>query len=185
MEGVLNIIYRRVTLLGIEEPIIRRSRDNRVSVHLPRAQFTGNIEEVKTLIERTAILEFRERTCTDATCTAFTDANLGLTGDDLADVFASTSTQTGEWMVNIQFNSRGSEIFSDLTQRTVGQQTKRIAVFLDDEQLIASIGRAWIRNGKAVITGNFTREEARTLAIQLESGHLPVPLKLVEEIIPE
>jgi preprotein translocase subunit SecD len=144
-------------------------------------QTTGGIEAAKSLIGETARLEFKERTCTDPVCSTFVDADIGLTGDDLIDAFASTSSITGEWTVNIQFNDRGSEIFGDLTRRIVGDNSKRIAVFLDDELLIAPVARAWIRDGRSQITGNFTREVAHTLAIQLESGRLPVPLRLIQE----
>ncbi|MDA0733067.1 MAG: protein translocase subunit SecD [Chloroflexi bacterium] len=142
---------------------------------------TGGIESAKSSIGQTARLEFKERTCPDTTCITFTDTDLGLTGDDLVDAFASTAQTTGEWTVNIQFGSRGADIFSTLTQRIVGDPTKRIAVFLDDELLIAPVARGWIRNGQSQITGNFTREEARILSIQLESGRLPVPLVLIQE----
>ena len=144
-------------------------------------RITGGIEEAKKLIGDTAQLEFKERSCTDSSCLTFTDADLGLTGDDLDNAFASTSQNTGEWTVNIQFDGRGADIFSDLTRRIVGDQTKRIAIFLDDELLLAPVSRAWIPDGRSVITGNFTREEARTRAIQLESGRLPVPLRLIQE----
>lgn len=144
-------------------------------------EVTGGIEAAKALIGETAQLEFKERTCTDQTCQTFTDADIGLTGDDLVNAFATTSPTTGEWTVSIEFNSRGAEIFSDLTRRIVGDPNKRIAVFLDDELLIAPVAEAWIRDGRSVIRGSFTREEARTLAIQLESGRLPVPLELIQE----
>ncbi len=142
---------------------------------------TGGIEAAKSLIGETALLEFRERICTDASCTAFTDSELNLTGDDLVDAYASTDSQTGEWAVNIQFNDRGAEIFGELTRRIVGDPTRRIAVFIDDQLVIAPVARAWIRDGRSQITGNFNREEARTLSIQLESGRLPVPLELIQE----
>ena len=142
---------------------------------------TGGIETAKALIGQTAQLVFKERTCSDATCFTFTDAEIGLTGDDLESAFASTDPNTGEWEVNIAFNDRGTGIFADLTQRIVGLDTKRIAVFLDDELLIAPVSLAWIRDGRSSITGNFSREEARTLAIQLEAGSLPVPLELIQE----
>ena len=144
-------------------------------------QVRGGIEDAKALIGETALLEFKERTCDDRTCRSFTDADIGLTGDDLENAFASTSPDTGAWRVNIQFDGRGSEIFSDLTQRIVDVDTKRISIFLDDEELLAPVAQAWIRNGQSVITGNFTREEARTISIQLDSGRLPVPLKLIQE----
>ena len=142
---------------------------------------TGGIEAAKALIGETARLEFRERTCTTPDCFEFQDADLGLTGDDLAEAFASVDQTTGQWAVNIQFNGRGADIFGELTQRIVGDPLKRIAIFLDDELLIAPVSRAWIRDGRSQITGNFTREEARTLSIQLESGRLPVPLELIQE----
>jgi len=142
---------------------------------------TGGIEEAKALIGQTARLEFKERTCTDTSCLNFTDADIGLTGDNLAKAYASTDQTTGEWVVNITFNDRGTEIFSELTKRIVGQDTKRIAVFRDDELLIAPVARAWIRDGQSQISGGFSREEARTLSIQLEAGRLQVPLKLVQE----
>ena len=142
---------------------------------------TGGIESAKALIGQTAQLVFKERTCSDISCINFTDAEIGLTGDDLASAFASTDPNTGEWEVNITFNDRGTGIFSDLTQRIVGDDTKRIAVFLDNELLIAPVSLAWIRDGRSSITGNFSREEARTLSIQLEAGSLPVPLELIQE----
>ena len=142
---------------------------------------TGGIEAAKALIGQTAQLVFKERTCSDLSCQTFTDADLGLTGDDLDDAYASTDPNTGEWEVNIAFNQRGAEIFGDLTQRIVGVETKRIAVFLDDELLIAPVSLAWIRDGRSSITGNFSREEASTLAIQLQSGSLPVPLRLIQQ----
>ncbi len=142
---------------------------------------TGGIEAAKALIGETARLDFKERTCTDPACQNFVDTDLGLTGDDLVDAFAATSSLTGEWTVNIQFNDRGSQIFSDLTRRIVGDNTKCIAVFLDDAELICPVAQAWIRDGRSQITGNFTREEAQTLSIQLESGRLPVPLRLIQQ----
>ena len=142
---------------------------------------TGGIEAAKRLIGETARLDFRERTCTDSQCSEFQDADLGLTGDDLAEAYASLDQTTGQWAVNIQFNGRGSDLFGELTQRIVGDPTKRIAVFLDYDLLIAPVARAWIRDGRSQITGNFSRDEARTLSIQLESGRLPVPLVLIQE----
>ena len=250
MDGVLDIITKRVNLFGADEPIVQRFGEDRIIVQLPgdsgsitqvrfieptstgdlegvlrgmeleefsidlqdetsykirtsslspdqrqeledalaaaigaidSISITSTIEGAKSLIGETAQLDFKERTCTDQSCLEFTDADLGLTGDDLANAFASTSQNTGEWTVNIQFKSRGTDIFSDLTQRIANVPTKRIAVFLDGEEIIAPVAKAWIPNGQSVITGNFSREEARTLSIQLESGRLPVPLKLIQE----
>ena len=139
------------------------------------------IDEAKALIGQTALLEFKERTCETELCAEFTDADLGLTGDDLERAEASADPVGIGWVVNLQFDSRGSDIFSDLTRRIAGVTTKRIAVFMDGQELIAPVARAWIRDGSTQISGDFTRDEARTLAIQLESGRLQVPLKLIQE----
>jgi preprotein translocase subunit SecD len=144
----------------------------------------SGIDEAKALIGQTARLEFKERTCSDENCTTFTDADLGLTGDDLSRAEAAVNPVGIGWVVNIQFNGRGSEIFSELTRRistAEAQPTKRIAIIMDDRQLLAPVARAHIRDGRTQITGNFNREEARTLAIQIESGRLPVPLRLIQE----
>ncbi len=142
---------------------------------------TGGIEAAKSLIGNTASLEFKLRDCTDNFCETYRDSDLGLTGDDLQEAYASTNTTTGEWAVNIQFDSRGADIFSDLTKDIVNDSSKRIAVFLDSDLLTDPVARAWIRDGRSQITGSFTRESAQTLAIQLQSGRLPVPLTLIQE----
>ncbi len=150
------------------------------------SQFRVNsgIDDAKSLIGQTARLEFRERTCATPACVNFTDSELGLTGDNLTRAEASTNTIGIGWVVNLQFDGQGSDIFSDLTRRIStadAQATKRIAIIMDDRELLAPVARAHIRDGRTQISGNFTREEARTLAIQLESGRLPVPLKLIQE----
>jgi protein-export membrane protein SecD len=143
----------------------------------------SGIDAAKALIGQTARLEFKERTCDSAACTTFTDTDLGLSGDDLTRAEASTNSVGIGWVINLQFNGRGSDIFSDLTRRistAESQATKRIAIIMDDQLLLAPVARAWIRDGRTQISGNFTREEAQTRAIQLESGRLPVPLKLIQ-----
>ena len=150
---------------------------------LNRFEVTSGIDDAKALIGQTARLEFKERTCENEACTTFTDADLGLTGDDLSRAEAATN-HLGVWVVNVQFNDRGSDIFSDLTRRistTEAQTTKRIAVLMDDRELIAPRALAWIRDGRTQISGNFNRERARELAIQIEAGSLDVPLRLIQE----
>ena len=154
----------------------------------PVESFTVNsaIDEAKAVIGETALMEFKERTCGSldpftGACLNPTDADLGLTGDDLERAEAAADPVGVGWVVNLQFDGRGSDIFSDLTRRIAGVETKRIAVFMDDREIIAPVSRAWIRDGNTQISGDFTREDARTLAIQLESGRLQVPLKLIQE----
>ena len=152
-------------------------------------QVTGGIEDAKRVIGETAQLEFLRRQCSlpvkDNRCLPpFTDSRIGLTGDDLVDAFAGTD-QLDAWVVNIQFNDRGADLFGELTGdinvQTNRNSTELIAVYLDGEQLIAPVAQAHIRDGRSQISGDFNRESARTLAIQLKSGRLPVPLRLIQE----
>ena len=146
---------------------------------------TSGIDEAKKLIGRTARLEFKRRTCADTSCNVFEDSDIGLTGDQLEGAFAAQDNRGIGWVINIQFDDEGSQRFSDLTQAIAGINSERIAVFMDNDELIAPFALSWIRDGRSEISGSsldpFTREEARTLAIQFESGRLQVPLRLIQE----
>ena len=155
-------------------------------------QVTSSIDDAKRLIGETAQLEFLRRKCgapiaaAEGRCVApFTDSSVGLTGDDLVDAYVGTDQATGAWVVNIQFDDRGADLFGQMTGEINTQSNPQtdevIAVFLDGRELIAPVARAHIRDGRSQISGNFNRETARTLAIQLKSGRLPVPLSLIQE----
>lgn len=201
MEGVRDIIEGRVNPFGIAEPVIQLMDNNRVLVQLPGVH---DVEEVKRLIGRTARLEFKERTClrnTPITVAGVTrypcelpenhvDKETGLTGEDLERAFPGTHQTKGTPIVNLQFNSRGTRIFAELTQRlfqsnqTNPSNPDRFVIFLDEEEIIDPVVRDQpILSGSAFIEGpGFTVDRVRTIAIQLESGRLPVPLGLVQEL---
>jgi preprotein translocase subunit SecD len=145
----------------------------------------SGIDEAKRLIGQTARLEFKRRTCADSFCNVFDDSDIGLTGDQLENAFAAQDNRGTGWVINIQFDDEGSQRFSDLTRAIAGVDTERIAVFMDGEELLAPVARNWIRDGRSEISGSslnpFSREKARTLSIQLESGRLQVPLRLIQE----
>ena len=157
-------------------------------------QVTSSIDDAKRLIGETAQLEFLRRKCAGPVAAdefrrclpPYTDSSIGLSGDDLDDAYVGTDQATGAWVVNIQFDDdRGAELFSQMTGeiniRTNPQTDEVIAVFLDGRELIAPVALNHIRDGRSQISGRFNRETARTLAIQLKSGSLPVPLNLIQE----
>lgn len=108
----------------------------------------------------------------------------GLTGQFLEDAAAQPVGTSDNWEVYIRFNARGGEQFAELTRNIAGTG-RTLGIFLDNE-LISSptVGPEFadtgITGGNAVITGNFTVEEANDLAIQLRGGALPVPVEVVE-----
>ena len=166
-------------------------------------EVTGGIEEAKNLIGDTAQLVFRERECLVSLeelqaarlaglpdpCQPveqggggrFVDKDIGLTGEDLSRAYRGSDPTTNAALVHIEFNGRGADIFRDLTTRLAGNDLGRIAIFLDNEQISAPVVNSPILAGAGVIEGGFTRASARALAIQLESGRLPVPLTLIQE----
>jgi preprotein translocase subunit SecD len=85
---------------------------------------------------------------------------------------------SGEPYVSLTFNSQGTRVFGDLTEQNVG---KRLAIVLDGNVHSAPVIRERIPSGQAQITGGFTPEEARDLAIVLRAGALPAPVQVLEE----
>ena len=179
------------TLDSSERQALRTILESEVGA-IVNYQVTGSVDDAKRLIGETAQLEFLRRKCgapiaaAEGRCIApFTDSSVGLTGDDLVDAYVGTEQATGAWVVNIQFDDRGAELFGQMTgeinTQTNPQTDEVIAVILDGRELIAPVARAHIRDGRSQISGNFNRESARTLAIQLKSGRLPVPLNLIQE----
>jgi preprotein translocase subunit SecD len=77
--------------------------------------------------------------------------------------------------VELIFNDTGAELFASITKANIGKQ---IAIFLDGSPISAPNVNEEITGGKAVISGNFSVEEARVLVGRLNSGALPVPIAL-------
>ncbi|MCU1545500.1 MAG: secD, partial [Homoserinimonas sp.] len=88
----------------------------------------------------------------------------------------SQGVSTGQWAVNIAFNSAGSQQFGEVTQRLVGLQgaQNQFAIVLDGKVITAPTTNSAITDGKAQITGSFTQESAQALADQLKFGALPI-----------
>ena len=183
MQGAINIIERRVNSYGVSEPVVQQFGDNRIILQLPGVE---NIEEAKDLIGATALLEYKETEClalaNDPGCVlSFKDKEIGLTGEYMTSAFTDTIPATGEPIVSVIFNSDGAKLLADLTKNISQDETKRIAIFLDDLLIMAAQAQEVILGGRGYISGGFNYDDARTLAIQLESGRLPIPLELIQE----
>ncbi len=102
-----------------------------------------------------------------------------LTGKNLksADV-VFTNQGLSKPEVSIKFDSEGAKKFAEITKNNIG---KPIAIYLDGKLISAPIVQTEITNGEAVITGNFTIDEAKNLKRRLNEGALPVPIKLVSQ----
>lgn len=96
-----------------------------------------------------------------------------------ADVsFSGGGVGLGSPSVSLQFDDEGTKLFADITKRNLN---KTVAIFLDDEMISAPVVNDEITTGQAVISGNFTIEEAKNLVKRMNEGALPVPIKLVSQ----
>ncbi|MEM4714426.1 MAG: protein translocase subunit SecD [Candidatus Nanoarchaeia archaeon] len=174
LNGLKEVIERRVNLLGVTEPIIQTSRVGetyRVIVELPGVFDTTKAIET---IGKTAQLNFKEQGKKEGEW-----KDTGLTGKDFKKATVQINPNTTEYEISIEFNAKGAKLFADITKRNLH---KPVAIFLDEELISAPVVQAVINDGKAVITGKFTRESARQLAVQLNAGALPVPVKLISQM---
>ena len=109
------------------------------------------------------------------------DEDINLTGDDLARAYPGQHQGSGAPIVNIEFNGEGTRKFAEITTEIAGT-ADQIAIFLDDEELIAPVAEQAITGGTAFISGrDFTIDRVRDIALLLESGRLPIPIELILE----
>ena len=101
--------------------------------------------------------------------------NTALSGKHVKRATLQFHAQTGEPQVGLEFNDEGKKLFGDITERNVG---KPVAIFLDGQALSEPVVQEPIRDGSAVISGNFTINDAKLLVRRLNAGALPVPIKL-------
>ena len=101
--------------------------------------------------------------------------NTQLSGKHLKRATLQFHPQTGQPQVGIEFNDEGKALFADITGRNVG---KPVAIFLDGQPISVPTVQEAIREGSAVISGNFTLTEAKLLVRRLNAGALPVPINL-------
>ncbi len=182
LEGVRDVIERRVNAFGVTEPLIQVLRGGapRVLVELAGVH---DVEDAIRQIGETPQLDFREEgEPIKAKDQEGNDIDIpqwkrtDLSGRHLQRADVVFHPQTGVPQVSLVFDGEGKTLFAELTKRSVG---KRIAIFLDGEAITAPVVQEEITAGEAVITGNFTTDEAKELARRLNAGALPVPISLI------
>ena len=104
--------------------------------------------------------------------------NTDLSGKQLEKAEVVTDQRTGAVQVSLSFDEEGKKLFADITGRNVGQP---VAIFLDGQPISVPTVNEVIRDGRAVISGNFDLKEAQLLSQRLNTGALPVPIELVSQ----
>ncbi|NQV90221.1 protein translocase subunit SecD [Candidatus Uhrbacteria bacterium] len=104
--------------------------------------------------------------------------NTELSGKYLERAGVEFDQNTGTAHVALTFNAEGGDLFGQLTEAHIGEP---IAIFLDGVPISTPVVQQAIYGGRAVITGDFTVEEAKLLAQRLNAGALPVPVNLLSQ----
>lgn len=169
MRSAIAVVRQRVDGLGVAEPLIQLKGERQVIVQLPGI---ADPQEAVKLIGETAKLDFRRPDPKDPNKWVET----GVYGKMLKDARANLRGNA-DWIIEFEFNAEGARKFGELTTELIGQP---LGIFLDGNLISAPRVNSPITGGKGIIEGGFAAEEAKTLAIQLKAGQLPVPLKMVE-----
>ena len=191
IEGVRDVIERRVNAFGVSEPIVQTTKNDRLIVELAGV---SDVNQAINMIGETPFLEFKEEMNEEEKSNLrdqFKDANipeeylaqffyknteLGGKQLDRADVAFNPNTYEPE--VQLQFDSEGKDLFGEITGRNVG---KKVAIYLDGMPISIPVVNEPITDGKAVISGNFSIDEAKLLVQRLNAGALPVPINLISQ----
>ena len=203
IDRTLEVLRRRVDQLGVSEPTLQRSGDERVIIELPGV---SDPEQALEVIGRTAQLTFhavkedqragKKANPDDLVLPDESGAELrleeaSLTGDAVSDAEAVPDPNTGAtWTVQITFRGDGEAQWGDLTGQAacapVGSPARRVAIVLDEEVISSpevtpdAECEVGIPGPTTVITGQFTDAEAKDLALLIRAGSLPVPVEVVE-----
>ncbi|SOD59265.1 protein translocase subunit secF /protein translocase subunit secD [Streptomyces zhaozhouensis] len=210
-DRTLEVLRQRVDALGVAEPTLTRSGENRIIVELPGVQDPAEAADV---LGRTAQLTFHpvlgaaapdaeadeegeegeegERTLPDEEGRPLRLGPAELTGAQVSGAEALLETQraTG-WYVTVDFDGAGEAAWAAVTGRAAcaapGDPTRRVAIVLDDEVISSpSVASSvacgtGITGGTTQITGDFTADDARELELLVNGGALPVPVETVEQ----
>ena len=203
--GAVEKIRNRVDKFGVAEATITRQGEDRILIQLPGVQ---DPERAKALIGQTGLLEFKlldERTPVEEALAGrvpegsevlhqrrvdkdtkqeqkipfVVQRRTLLTGNELTDASVQADpNSSGNWQVSITFSAAGAQRFGEITENNVG---RHLAIILDGTVYSAPRINERIPGGRAVITGQFTVDQARDLAIVLREGALPAAVSILEE----
>ncbi len=186
-----NILQNRANALGVSEISMQTAGDRRIVAEFPGVT---NPEEVVAALKQTALLEFVDMGTTPVPTGTTIQTDFGIespaattetgetiyhtvmTGAGLQTASVARS-QTGQYQIAFSLQADTSDIFGEYTTTHIGQV---LAIVLDKQVISAPNIEGAITSGEGVITGSFTQEEAQTLAVQLRSGALPIPIKVVQ-----
>ncbi|MFF9511256.1 protein translocase subunit SecD [Streptomyces sp. NPDC014724] len=218
-DRTLEVLRQRIDSLGVAEPTLTRSGEDRIIVELPDVQDPRKAAEV---IGRTAQLSFHAvqgpgtqdngpgtqdngradgktydradggPTLADEQGRSLDLGPARLSGAGVKDATAVFDAQQGAgWTVSLDFHKKAGRDWTKLTGEAachpVQDERRRVAIVLDQQiisspQVSPSVGcGVGLPSGSTQITGSFSADEARELALLIKGGALPLPVEIVEQ----
>lgn len=211
MQGVRDVVERRVNLFGVSEPVVQISGNDRLIVDLAGI---SDVNQAIQLIGQTPFLEFKTQ-LPQAQGDAIIKAKMGAQAQNITagllctpannaalsqflaqfndDPCYQPSGLNGSGLKTAQISFNGQSISPQVSlelndagtklfaQITQANLGKPVAIYLDGLPISTPTVQSAITDGHAVISGNFTPAEAKLLVQRLNSGALPVPIQLVSQ----
>lgn len=172
IEGVINVMNKRVNSTGTSEAVVQTSGNDRIAVQLPGEK---DLDKAISLIGKTAELKFL------SVGPDGVPVQTDLSGKDLETSSADFDTQTAQPIVKFQMKSSAAAKFAELTTK-INKENGRLVIILDDQILFNGGVSSPITDGNGVMQGGFQNiKEAQNISVLLNAGALPVPVKLVEQ----
>lgn len=167
LNDTVQVINLRVNKLGVTEPVVQAEPgSHRILVELAGVK---DPEQAQKTIGTTALLQFKD-----------SQGHIIVTGADLKS--ASAEIQPGQGttgnVVALQFDAAGRKKLAAFTSANVG---KLMPIYIDGKMIMNPVIQQAITTGQAVLTGGFTFPQAQSLAIQLNSGALPLKLNILSK----
>lgn len=167
MNAAISLLQGRLDWNGWTEAEVAREGSKRIRVQIPGVE---NAEEAIEQIGQTAQLSFVDST-----------GKVLLTGDMVAaaekQVGAVDENSPSMPYVALEFNEEGKKLFAEATEANIG---KVIHIVMDDEIISSPVVQTVITDGQAMITGQFSGEEAEELASLIRAGSLPFDLNVLQ-----
>ena len=167
LEDAMEILRARLDDKGYTEAVISIQDGNKIRVEIPQVEDDGTVLEI---IGQTGQLTFQDST-----------GYVWLNGEDhIESAYVAPNTQDGGYMVVLNFTARGTTRFAEATGIIKDMETKTLKICLGDSVVSAPQVNEQINNSSAQITGDFTYEEASSIASVIDSGKLPIEYTVSE-----
>jgi preprotein translocase subunit SecD len=161
LDRTIELISMRVNKMGVSETLVAKEGNNRIRIEIP-GKFDS--KEILDTVAKSGELKF-----------VGPDKVTILTGIDVKDASAYIG-ESNQPTIGLELNASGTKKFAEATQKFIGQ---KITITMDDEVLTDPTVNVAILDGKAIITGSGTLEEASRQSQIIKSGALPVTLKAI------